>query len=353
MSPDPDAPVVLITGATGPLGRAVAPRFARDGARLALVGRDHGRLAELGEGLGVASDLWMPVPGDLTVAGSAGAVADAVTAQWGRIDILLHLVGGWAGGTAVVDLDHDEVRRMLDQHLWTTLHVAQAVVPGMVERGFGRVIAVSSPLAAEPGPKGASYAIAKAAEEALVRSLAREVSGSGVTANLVLVRTLDAMHERETAPTPKNAVLGDAGGGRRDDGVPRVAGRGCGQRCADPAVRAQLTEARSFGQWSMNGMSSPGIVTNGRIMSRSSCSRMWQWYMNRPAKSSKRTTMSTISFGLTRTVSLRPSSLSSRAWRTLSSGAAPIVTVALASVAVTSPVAGRSGTCRAPTDPAR
>ena len=56
---------------------------------------------------------------------------------------------------------------MLDQHLWTTLHVAQAVVPGMVERGFGRVIAVSSPFAANPGPKGAGYAVAKAAEEAL------------------------------------------------------------------------------------------------------------------------------------------------------------------------------------------
>ena len=94
---------------------------------------------------------------------------------------------------------------MLDQHLWTTLHVAQAVVPGMVERGFGRVIAVSSPLAVDPGAKGASYAMAKAAEEALVRSLAREVSGSGVTANLVIIRTLDAKHERETAPTPKNA----------------------------------------------------------------------------------------------------------------------------------------------------
>jgi NAD(P)-dependent dehydrogenase (short-subunit alcohol dehydrogenase family) len=205
MSPELDAPVVLITGATGPLGRAVAPRFARDGARLALVGRDHGHLAELGEGLGVGSDRWMPVPGELIDADSASAVANAVTAQWGRIDVLLHLVGGWVGGTAVVDLDPDEVRGMLDQHLWTTLHVVQAVVPGMVARGFGRVIAASAPLAADPGPKGASYAMAKAAEETLVRSLAREVSGSGVTANIVLISTLDAGHERETAPTTKNA----------------------------------------------------------------------------------------------------------------------------------------------------
>jgi NAD(P)-dependent dehydrogenase (short-subunit alcohol dehydrogenase family) len=205
MSPELDGPVVLITGATGPLGRVVAQRFARDGARLALVGRDPSRLAELGEGLGVGSDQWLAVAGELTDADAAGAVTDAVTGHWARIDVLLHLVGGWAGGTAVVDLDHDEVRRMLDQHLWTTLHVVQAVVPGMVERGFGRVIAVSSPLAVDPGPKGASYAMAKAAEEALVRSLAREVSGSGVTANLVIIRTLDSKHERETAPTIKNA----------------------------------------------------------------------------------------------------------------------------------------------------
>jgi NAD(P)-dependent dehydrogenase (short-subunit alcohol dehydrogenase family) len=205
MSPELDTPVVLITGATGPLGRVVAHRFARDGARLALVGRDHARLAELGEGLGVESDRWMPVPGELIDTASADAVAGAVTAQWGRIDVLLHLVGGFAGGTAVVDLDHDEVRRMLDQHLWTTLHVVQAVVPGMVERGFGRVIAASAPLAADPGPKSASYAMAKAAEETLVRSLAREVSGSGVTANLVLIRKIDAGHERETTPTASNA----------------------------------------------------------------------------------------------------------------------------------------------------
>jgi NAD(P)-dependent dehydrogenase (short-subunit alcohol dehydrogenase family) len=205
MSPELDAPVVLITGATGPLGRVVAQRFARDGARLALVGREQGRLDELGEALGVGSDRWLAVPGELTDADAARAVAAAVTDRWGRIDVLLHLVGGWTGGTAVVDLDEDEVRRMLDQHLWTTFHVAQAVVPGMVERVFGRVIAVSSPLAADPGPKGASYAIAKAAEDVLIRSLAREVAGSGVTANLVIVRTIDAKHERETAPSTKNA----------------------------------------------------------------------------------------------------------------------------------------------------
>jgi NAD(P)-dependent dehydrogenase (short-subunit alcohol dehydrogenase family) len=199
-------PVVLVTGATGALGRVVVTRFGRDGARLALVGRDREKLEALAAEAGLAKDAWAPVVGELTDASAARAVADAVEDRFGRIDVLLHLVGGWAGGTPVVDLDPDEVRSMLDQHVWTTLHVAQAVVPGMVERGSGRVLAVSSPFAANPTGKGASYAMAKAAQEALVRSLARETAGSGVTANLVIIRTIDARHERETAPSGKNAA---------------------------------------------------------------------------------------------------------------------------------------------------
>jgi NAD(P)-dependent dehydrogenase (short-subunit alcohol dehydrogenase family) len=200
-----EAPVVLVTGATGKLGRVVVTRFAAGGVRLALVGRDRATLERVAAERGLATERWMPVVGELTDAASARAIAAAVDERFGRIDVLVHLVGGWAGGTAVVDLDPDEIRSMLDQHLWTTLHIAQAVVPGMVERGFGRVLAVSTPFAANPAGKGASYAIAKGAEELLLRSLARETAGSGVTANVVVVRTIDAGHLRETEPTPKNA----------------------------------------------------------------------------------------------------------------------------------------------------
>jgi NAD(P)-dependent dehydrogenase (short-subunit alcohol dehydrogenase family) len=202
---DDEARVVMITGATGPAGRAAASRFSADRARVALVSRDRSSLEEVGRSLGVGDDRWLAVPGELTDGEAARAVANAVVDKWGRIDVLLHLVGGWAGGTAVVDLDHAEVQSMFDQHLWTTLHTVQAVVPGMVERGFGRVLAVSSPFATDVRAKGASYAMGKAAEEVLLRSLAREVAGSGVTANLVLVRTIDAKQERESDPSAKNA----------------------------------------------------------------------------------------------------------------------------------------------------
>ena len=206
MSATPPArPVVLVTGATGAAGRAAARRFAADGARLALNGSDPERLEALLDDLGLADDVAFAAPGNLADPAAARAVVEAVETRFDRVDVLLHLVGGWVGGTAVVDLDPAEVRGMLDQHLWTTLNVLQAVVPGMAARGFGRVVAVSSPFATTPGAKGGSYAMAKAAGEVLVRSVAREHAADGVTANVLVVRAIDAGHERETAPSKANA----------------------------------------------------------------------------------------------------------------------------------------------------
>jgi len=202
----PAQPIVLITGATGPTGRAAARRFVAGGAIVALNGSDTGRIEALVTDLALDPGRVLAAPGDLTDAAAARGVVERVVARFGRIDVLVHLVGGYTGGTAVTDLDPDEVRWMLDQHLWTTLNVIQAVVPGMVERGFGRVMAVSSPFATTPNAKGASYAMAKAAEEVLIRTLAREHGADGVTANLLIVKTVDANHERETAPSKANAA---------------------------------------------------------------------------------------------------------------------------------------------------
>src|SRR5262245_28103586 len=143
MVADLESPVVMVTGATGLLGPAVPRRLGAAARALALVARDRARPAGPGGELNLAVNCWMPGVGELTDAAAAQKVATAVNERWGHIDVLLHLVGGWAGGMAVADLDHDELRDMLDQHLWTTLNIVQEVVPGMVERGHGRVLAVS------------------------------------------------------------------------------------------------------------------------------------------------------------------------------------------------------------------
>ncbi len=202
-----ETPVVLITGATGPLGHAATARFARDGARLVLVGTDLGRLDALAAGAQLAEGRRLLVAADLRDREAVSSMADQAVTRFGRIDVLVHAVGGWAGGTPVIELEPDEVSRMLDNHLWTTLHVAAAVVPGMVERGFGRVLAVSSPLAANPGARGASYAIAKSAEEVVLRSLAKETAGTGVTANLLIVKAIATPDQRGTPPEELAEVL--------------------------------------------------------------------------------------------------------------------------------------------------
>jgi NAD(P)-dependent dehydrogenase (short-subunit alcohol dehydrogenase family) len=200
-----ESQVVLITGATGGLGRAVTKRFAADGARIALVGTNRERLNAVADEAALHPDSWLPCVGDLRDPVAARAVVGWVEAKFGRVDVVAHLVGGWSGGTEVVDLDPDDIEAMLDQHLWTTFHLVRAVVPGMARRGFGRILAVSTPFAANPAAKGAAYAIAKSAEELLVRTLAREVADDGITANVVIVRKIDAAHERDAEPAPRNA----------------------------------------------------------------------------------------------------------------------------------------------------
>ena len=192
--------IVLITGATGGLGRVATRAFAADGARLMLAGTDEGRLRDVAADAGLAEDRWAPVVADLGDREAAQRAISAATSRLGPADILLHLVGGWAGGTPLAELEPSPLRDMLDQHLWSTFHVTSAVVPGMVERGWGRVMAVSAPVAAEPTAKMAPYAVGKAAEEALLRTLARETANTGVTVNLVIVRAIDLEGVRHTDP---------------------------------------------------------------------------------------------------------------------------------------------------------
>lgn len=206
MSTGPGRPVVLITGASGVLGRATAPAFASGGARLGLAGRDADALTRVARDCGLSDDGWVAAVGDLRTAEGAAQTVAAVTERFGPIDIALHLVGGWTTGTAVVDLDPADLAWMLDQHVWSTFHLARAVVPSMVERGWGRFVAISSAYTTNPAPRSAAYIAGKSAEEAILRVLARELAATGVTVNMVAVRTIDGEHQRETDPAARNAA---------------------------------------------------------------------------------------------------------------------------------------------------
>jgi len=197
--------VVVVSGASGGLGQVVARSMAEQGARLVLLGRKVDKLEDLARNLKLVDDRYLALGVDLDDLESTKNMAAASIRKFGKVDILLQLVGGWTGGNSLMDVNPDDVAHMLQQHLWTTFHLTRAFVPNFIKNGWGRVIVVSSPFAANPRPNGGPYAIGKAAQETLMLTLAQELKGTGVTANIITVKTIDVKHARDNDPSPKNA----------------------------------------------------------------------------------------------------------------------------------------------------
>ena len=197
--------VAVITGATGGLGRVVAAQLAGQGLRLALVSTNQQKLEKLKAELGRADSNVLIHSADLSDAQSTLMTASVVMQAFGQVDILVHLVGGWVGGARLENAQPTDLDAMLRQHVWTTFHLVQAFAPHLRANGWGRIIAVSSPSAVRPAAKGSLYAAAKASQEALLLALSQELKDSGVTVNILQVRTIDTAHELDRQPTPANA----------------------------------------------------------------------------------------------------------------------------------------------------
>lgn len=170
--------VALVTGGTRGIGLGIARALADEGARVSVAARDEAAVKEVARslhGAGVAADL-------LTPEGCAAAVAETER-ELGPIDILINNLGARAG-SSWQDSGPDEFERAFSGNVGVSLRITERVLPGMRERGWGRVVVISSVWGREAGGAPA-YNAAKAAENSLVRSLAREVAADGVTVNAI------------------------------------------------------------------------------------------------------------------------------------------------------------------------
>jgi NAD(P)-dependent dehydrogenase (short-subunit alcohol dehydrogenase family) len=185
--------VVLITGAKGGLGTFVTNAFLEAGARVVGVARSIDRSD-------FPQERFSAIQADLSTGENARKLVETVMAEQGRIDGLVHLIGGFAGGKPIADTDDATLERMLELNLRSAFYLVRAVLPGMRAQGWGRIIATGSKAALEPSPMAGVYAASKAALVSLIQTAARENRDKQIAANVILPGTMDTPANRAAMP---------------------------------------------------------------------------------------------------------------------------------------------------------
>ena len=199
--------VIVITGATDVLGNKTAQAFAARRHAIALLARDQSKLDSLAHDLNLSDDRLFTSTLDIRDGRAVRDAAEAVSAKFGRIHALIHLVGGWVGGKSIAESSDEDLEFILGQHVWTTFYLFKAFAPKLAESKWGRVITVSPSTVSNPPANRGVYNAAKAAQENMVFTLAAELKESGVTANIIQVRAIDVDATRKgTGTTPDEIV---------------------------------------------------------------------------------------------------------------------------------------------------
>ncbi|HSE02385.1 MAG TPA: SDR family oxidoreductase [Burkholderiales bacterium] len=176
--------LALVTGSTMGIGRAVAEALAAEGARVIVNGRNEATVKDAVSALS-RHGATHGIAADLATAAGARKVLDAA-ARIGPVDILVNNVGFFEvkDFTAISDRDWLD---MFELNVMSGVRLSRALLPGMLERNWGRIVFIASDQSAKPNPGMAHYAMSKAAQVSIARSLAELTRGTRVTVNSALV----------------------------------------------------------------------------------------------------------------------------------------------------------------------
>jgi NAD(P)-dependent dehydrogenase (short-subunit alcohol dehydrogenase family) len=197
---DLDGRVVAIAGVGGGLGPLVAARLARGGATVAGTDRDAGLLESLPGELGIAAEHWDGRAVDLLDEEAVRGWCAALVERFGRVDGLVHLVGGWRGGQPLQEAPLADWDLLHDLLIRTVQHTTRAFHDQLAASEQGRFVLVSAKQAQSPTSTNAAYAAAKAAAEAWTLALADGFGIGGATANIVVIDALLTPRMREESP---------------------------------------------------------------------------------------------------------------------------------------------------------
>jgi NAD(P)-dependent dehydrogenase (short-subunit alcohol dehydrogenase family) len=162
--------------------------------------RNEAELVALQQEAGIPDETWLGYPADLTNPAATQAAVDAARARFGHVDILAAVAGGWRGGTTVAETDLATLDWLLRINLVTAFNACRAVLPSMMAQGWGRIITIGARGAAGGQAHSGAYAASKAALVTLTQSIAAETRQTGITANMLLVSTIDTPANRAAMP---------------------------------------------------------------------------------------------------------------------------------------------------------
>lgn len=187
--PDPSSiagQVAIVTGGTAGIGRACAERFAREGAKVAIVGRTPEKGAEVIRAIEAEAGEAMFLAGDCTVESDMRQAVEGILSRWKRVDILVNCAGGFYDAPPIEDVDAEMWSKGLALNLTSKFLITREVTPAMKRAGYGRIVNVSS-IGGRTAQQIVSidYAAAKAGVIGLTRRLAIELGPSGITANTI------------------------------------------------------------------------------------------------------------------------------------------------------------------------
>lgn len=191
---------IMVTGAAGHLGRAVAAAFGAQGARLVLVDRDRAALdAAFGGALSPAAETLL-LAADLLDDAQVGAAVGQAVQRFGRIDAACHLAGGFRMGEAVHETSDANWDFLFDINTRTLRNIARAVVPQMLAQGGGRIVTVGAASASRGLAQMGAYTAAKSAAIRLTEAMSAELRERNINVNCVLPTIIDTPENRASMP---------------------------------------------------------------------------------------------------------------------------------------------------------
>jgi 3-oxoacyl-[acyl-carrier protein] reductase len=164
--------VALVTGAASGIGAAVARRLSASGAQVAALDLQ-------------PVDGYFSVQADISRSSEVNAAVARVEQELGRLDVLVNSAGIPGRSLRTVDVDDDEWQRVLGINASGSFYLSRAVLPGMVERGYGRIVLLASIAGKEGNPMAAAYSASKAAVIGLAKAIGKDVAGTGVLVNAI------------------------------------------------------------------------------------------------------------------------------------------------------------------------